>query len=124
MNSSRSQPVLASNGHQDSAATAMVERVAMALFARDVAILARRREPAGTWEENAERQPEYRAGARAAIEAMREPSGWMVTAGSNAEIDTWNGRGKTFADDPSPIYRAMIDAALAEPLSEAAQVVS
>lgn len=50
--------------------------------------------------------------ARAAIEAMREPSAWMVTVGSNIPVVAWNGKGSTFADDPTPIYAAMIDAAL------------
>lgn len=53
--------------------------------------------------------------ARAAIRAMREPSAEMMRSGMNAEIDTWDGRGKTCADDPRPIFHAMIDAALAAP---------
>lgn len=85
----------------------MVERAAKAIYER------RNGSGCRAWASlpDAHRGP-YRTDARAAMEAIREPSGPMVTSGSNAEIATWNGKGNTFADDPTPVWTAMIDAAL------------
>ncbi len=49
--------------------------------------------------------------ARAAIEAMREPTGPMLNAGSDRMEQDYLGDGR-YAHRPSDSYRAMIDAAL------------
>jgi hypothetical protein len=38
----------------------------------------------------------------------------MVEAGAMVPFDTWNGKGKTFADDPTPIFTAMINTIIGE----------
>jgi hypothetical protein len=86
----------------------MVERVARALYAirMETADGAGLHEPY-VWEtdNNAYREHCLRE-ARAAIEAMREPTEAMVEAGVSAET------GKTLGDRVSNCYAAMIDAAL------------
>ena len=79
----------------------MIERVARALFQRDVD------EDVcdGTWEDNETLHESFRADARAAILAMREPIEAMCDAGN----DAW----PSYIDcDSASVYRAMIDAAL------------
>jgi hypothetical protein len=53
----------------------------------------------------------YEAEARAAIEAMREPTEAMVEAGSDAPIMNYDG------NDPRDVWRLMISAALTPPPS-------
>ena len=87
----------------------MIERVAMALYERDKKLASESvadfeamwaRVGANTMER---RLVGYRANARAAIEAMREPTDGMLTANR----ETWT-------DDDADVYRAMIQAALDE----------
>lgn len=80
----------------------MIERVARAMVVADSG-------PEGStlfdihWEEFGEG---YMAGARAAIEAMREPTDEMIEAGVTAE------HGKTLGTRVTFEYQAMINAAL------------
>jgi hypothetical protein len=50
--------------------------------------------------------------ARTAIAAMREPTGAMAIDGSNTKVRVWDTAKETFLDDPQPVWRAMIDAAM------------
>lgn len=50
----------------------------------------------------------------AVLRACREPSEGMITAGSNKPAPDWPKRLYVFLDDPSPVYRAMIDALIEE----------
>lgn len=54
-------------------------------------------------------RPDYFDAMRAALLSLREPTPDMVEAGAMVPFDTWNGKGKTFADDPTPIFTAMIN---------------
>lgn len=56
----------------------------------------------------------YRNLAKAAIEAMREPSEEMKKAGEHAEISDSYGEYYVSADNAADIFRAMVDAALKE----------
>lgn len=84
--------------------TTMIERVARAIAMRNEG-----------WTKNAK---DYITHARAAIDAMREPTGAMVAAGIKREVG-WE-YGKRGCPDDGPhvsshaTYTAMIDAALLE----------
>lgn len=56
----------------------------------------------------------YLGRARAAIEAMRDPSLKMQTAGGNVHVGNDEMDAHDFQDQASEIWRAMIDAALKE----------
>jgi hypothetical protein len=100
----KSNPHPATRGQESSDALTMVERVAEAIT---LAAVGKGNRP----------NARMRRIARAAIEAMREPTEEMVSAGADAEPTDYNG-------GPIPkdarkftalvIYRAMIDAALKE----------
>lgn len=83
----------------------MVEKVARALFARKVEEFV----CDGSWEENASLHDDFRADARAAIEAMREPTDAMVDA-ARAHHE-----GHPYL--PYSLFNSMIDAALNEEVS-------
>ena len=56
----------------------------------------------------------YLRSAAAAVRALREPDSRMTIAGSNTAIRDWSSTKETFADDPRPIFRAMIDSILSD----------
>lgn len=87
----------------------MVEKVARAMWdKRREALLGLAWPPLSLWEhENEALREDVRAEARAAIEAMREPSGEMIEDGWSAVIGSLNDN-----EAVARIYRAMIDAAL------------
>ncbi|PWE56393.1 hypothetical protein DEM27_08320 [Metarhizobium album] len=91
--------------------TAMIEKVARAIFAADWP-----KDDWGRFGEMDHVRERYRAMARAAIDAMKEPSEAMRAAGMRRGID-WE-YGKTGHPDNGPIlqseasYIAMIQAAL------------
>ncbi|TDH35680.1 hypothetical protein E2A64_10085 [Pseudohoeflea suaedae] len=60
------------------------------------------------------RPEEFTALARAAIEAMREPTKGMEDAPSDAEIDFGPGGSGDLDASPLNVWQAMIDAALGE----------
>jgi hypothetical protein len=81
----------------------MVERVARAIAAKSAAVRpGDRLEIDECWQD-------YALEARAAIEAMREPSEWMVSMGDIAMAD---GRGGYNDGTSRPVWQDMIDAAL------------
>jgi len=87
----------------------MIERVAEAIYLahiKNYAGLAK--QPEGKWEQLADWQKDYgRAQARAAIEAMREPTDAMIEAGWQ---DGMAGFGE--GEECEPVWHAMIDEAL------------
>jgi hypothetical protein len=83
----------------------MVERVAIAIAGGLNAW-------AEMWEESL--REEYRIDARAAIEAMREPTDAMLERGSVGLYDcaAHDGHGGVETSPPLPVWQNMIDAAL------------
>ena len=87
----------------------MVERVARALFAYDIEHHSMQITGARTWEAHEKRHPAYRGLARAAIEAMRDPTPAMEDA-PQMELDDESGLLEW--PGPNATWFAMIDAAL------------
>jgi hypothetical protein len=61
---------------------------------------------------------EWKAALRAALVAMREPSASMAEAGDRVLVDTYC---YSYRDDMPAVFRAMLDAALAELDGEAGE---
>ncbi len=89
----------------------MIERVARAIFAKDAEI-SRAYDMFGSnlWEDHGRRHPAYLAFARAAIEAMREPTQEMIEAVGGIEVDATRWDDQSYS--PPEIWRDMIDEGL------------
>lgn len=96
--------------------TGMVERVARALFAYDIEHHSMQITGGRRWEDHSRRHAAYRALARAAIEAMREPGEEMTLAAEALDkFYPFSSERSEVAEDEAK-WRAMIDAALGKPL--------
>lgn len=94
------------------ASVSMVERVARALCRAFVESRPNDLGPAGLWVERY--WPDFKSQARAAIEAIREPTHGMNAAGGlRLEMEMFEEPEGTVFDAAGRIYACMIDAALA-----------
>lgn len=93
----------------------MVERVARALYEKEREVAAKYGFSTMlhlSWlRQDAQTQQDWRIMARAAIEAMREPSEKMYITGA-CDAGTWNRVGKEGEADPGTVWIAMINEAL------------